>query len=212
MILAEDADIKEVLVEFNNSPFNLVYAFTNPEDTKHQKIFQEAGIRKADQKVLFAKQIKKANTTELSITAIDMIVPGLVDLAIQSGEYSRFKKDPRLNKFHETLYKEWILKSLKGNFDDVVFVANGNKEKVSGLVTVKKHISTGRIGLISVDQEARGLGIGRQLVQQAENWCFVQGLKDMEVVTQMDNTLAYNFYISCGFKLRKRENIYHLWK
>lgn len=210
--LTDDSKVNEVLKEFNNSQFDLIYLFSNPENIEQQKSLEETGIFLADQKVLFAKQIKEAPLIESSVISIDEMVPGLVDLALQSGEYSRFKKDPRLTKFYEPLYKEWILKSLQVNFDDVVYIVKDKADNIQGLVTIRKSGSSGRIGLIAVDRKFRGSGIGSQLIEQAENWCISHSLKKLEVITQMDNKPATKFYSNSGFTVRNIENIYHLWK
>ena len=210
--LSENTDVNEVLNNFNKSPFELVYLFTNPANGEVQKELKRSGLEIADQKVLFAKSILNATKQETSVVAINEMIPGILELAYQSGEYSRFKKDQRLDVFFKPLYKLWIENSLNGNFDDEVFVVKNNENVLQGLLTIKKAGSTGKIGLLAVNRNSRRSGVGEKLINQSEYWCFKHHLNELEVVTQMDNKPGFKFYIDRGFTVKKTENIYHLWK
>ena len=103
----------------------------------------------------------------------------LVDLAIAAGSYSRFRVDPRIPpaKF-EILYDVWIRRSLSGELADAVLIAAGSgaEEHAAGLVTISAVGETGHIGLISVAEEARGQGVGSELLAAAHRWMRSQGL------------------------------------
>ena len=67
------------------------------------------------------------------------------------------------------------------------------------------------IGLLAVDEEARGKSIGKLLMHAAFIKCRDLGYKEVQVVTQKANATACAFYEKLGFRIEKVENIYHFW-
>jgi ribosomal protein S18 acetylase RimI-like enzyme len=68
------------------------------------------------------------------------------------------------------------------------------------------------IGLIAVDEAARGKGIGSVLLNWVFNYATLHGFKQVNVVTQAANTGALNFYEQHGFEIISRTFLYHVWK
>jgi dTDP-4-amino-4,6-dideoxy-D-galactose acyltransferase len=137
--------------------------------------------------------------------------PEMYELAIASGEYSRFHLDTRIseNKFQE-MYRLWIENSTKKQIADTVLVAR-IENTIVGLVTLKFKEKIGQIGIIAVASTVRGMGIGKQLMRAAENCCFQNGMDHMLVVTQAFNESACRLYDKAGFVVFKTEHIYHWW-
>jgi len=135
----------------------------------------------------------------------------MVSLAIQSGLYSRFALDPQIprSKFEE-LYHLWLVNSLNGSFAERV-LASGSANQPDGMVTLQRKGNVSQIGLIAVDSESRGKGIGKNLVLNALEWAKSTHSDCAEVVTQLDNKAAIHLYKSCGYTLIKTEYIYHIW-
>lgn len=136
----------------------------------------------------------------------------LIDLAIQSGQYSRFNVDKRITteKFEE-MYGLWIKNSLYEDLANEVLTYQLNGE-VAGFVTIGEKKNRADIGLIAVDRAFRGKGIGKLLMNSAEKWCSNLKHETIQVVTQGDNIPAQKLYESCGYEIESEEMIYHIWK
>jgi dTDP-4-amino-4,6-dideoxy-D-galactose acyltransferase len=80
-----------------------------------------------------------------------------------------------------------------------------------GLLTLSIKQERVDIGLLAVDEHFRGQRIGQQLVQAAKQRTAAWGLPELQVVTQLDNERACNFYRHCGFQVDTVEHVYHLW-
>lgn len=136
----------------------------------------------------------------------------IVSLAVQAGQFSRFNIDPRMPEFSgKRLYECWIEKSFSGELADEIFIAKINNEIV-GLVTVSAVNQSGDIGLLSVDSESRGQGIGKDLVSAALQWCSEKGCNTVSVVTQGNNLPACQVYSRSGFKVFQVDHYYHFWR
>ncbi|GAB3328025.1 hypothetical protein GCM10027429_02430 [Marivirga atlantica] len=136
----------------------------------------------------------------------------LIDLAIQSGIYSRFNLDPNIDDLlFKKLYRKWILNSIdKVNALQTLVFSFENK--VVALLTISiENESTASIGLFAVDSNYRGLGIGINMINQAINYVKEQGYDRLNVVTQLDNNSAINIYKKAGFNIINLTYIYHYW-
>ncbi len=86
-----------------------------------------------------------------------------------------------------------------------IFVAEGHKGQVVGLMTVSQRWTlwhAGPCALIEelvVDKQARGQHIGRALIQAAFDWARARGCSEVEVSTELDNADAQAFYRRVGF-------------
>jgi dTDP-4-amino-4,6-dideoxy-D-galactose acyltransferase len=137
--------------------------------------------------------------------------PELERLAIQSGRLSRFAVDPEIPRERfEELYRLWLRNSLSGELAHAVLVARRG-EGVVGMVTLVAAEDHGSIGLIAVDQIARGLGLGSALVESALRWGRDRGLPEIRVVTQGDNLPACQLYEKHGFRPTAVQNFFHFW-
>jgi dTDP-4-amino-4,6-dideoxy-D-galactose acyltransferase len=134
--------------------------------------------------------------------------PKLIDLAVQSGQYSRFKKDPRLNPHFIDMYRMWIEKSVEGKLADVVLVALDG-DALNGFVTIKKNDNKSIVGLIAVDEAVRGKGIGKELLLAVENWGRLNNCNVISINTQEENSGACNFYRKTGYDVAKSQYVFH---
>ena len=108
-------------------------------------------------------------------------------------------------------YQDWITKSVSGNFDDIVFVAEIGEEIVGFITCKRASRNLGRIGLVGVKKEKTGIGIGNVLMDAAFCWFAEQDVASIEVVTQGRNIAAQRLYQKNGFKAQKSELWYHKW-
>ena len=132
-------------------------------------------------------------------------------LAVASGASSRFMLEERLpaGKAAE-LYERWMDNSLTGALAAKVLVAV-RAGAVVGMVTVGERAGAADIGLIAVDEAARGGGVGSALVAAALAWGRSAGLDQATVVTQGHNRAACALYERCGYAVRDTVQVYHAW-
>ncbi len=186
--------------------FDLIYLFSNNIiniNTKQQ-------IFLADQKVTYLKNVCNLPIPTTSIKEYKGAINNdLIQLAIESGHLSRFKKDRKLNSHFIQFYSTWLKKSLNGQIADKVYVSYLNN-KITGFITVSNNKELGKIGLIAVNEKYRGKGFGTQLLAAAENWCRLQNIQTCEVITQLDNFAACRLYENFGYNIKTIQYIYHV--
>ena len=191
--------------------YSLVYIFS-AEELPNDNFFL------VDKKVLFKKSCKSGIEKHpegynfLSFNPTLHSLDQLINLALQSGVYSRFfiDKNFRNNEYYK-LYKEWILKSISGEIDFDVIVATQDNIIV-GLITLGKlNEKIAKIGLFAVDRNARGVGLGKHLISLAINKSYELGFDQINVFTQLNNIPAIELYKKTNFIMSDIINIYHYW-
>ena len=103
--------------------------------------------------------------------------PELVELAIASGEYSRFRLDSRLSdERFVAMYRRWIDRSVTRELADAVLIAECRDvpgligQSLAGMISVSVSQGVGSIGLVAVAAAARGRGVGATLIRGAHQW------------------------------------------
>ena len=71
---------------------------------------------------------------------------------------------------------------------------------VAAQVMIHRDAPIGRISPLVVDKKAQGHGIGRMLVQAAEQWCRKRGCKLVEVTSNDRRSAAHAFYRHMGYE------------
>ena len=131
--------------------------------------------------------------------------------ARSSFRESRFYFDPGFERSRcDDLYATWIEKSCKG-YADFVLVGE-EKGQPAGWVT--GHVGpgdVGSIGLIAVDADCQGRGLGKRLVAAALRAFQERGVRVATVVTQGRNIRSQRLYQKCGFVTQAVELWYHRW-
>jgi ribosomal protein S18 acetylase RimI-like enzyme len=207
--------LAKILSQMKNDGIRLAYWPTDPSHKNTQDAAKYLGGFLADKKLTYetdlGRRIKKP--TNYVIRNYNNPEPNaqLIRLAIQSGEYSRFKNDPSvgLGMFTE-LYTQWMRNSTNRKIADAVLVVL-EADLLTGFVTVKKESDIGSIGLIAVDEKRRGNGIGTALVQAAHDWFASCGCKIAKVTTQENNKAARSLYEGFGYVLQRVQAIHHFW-
>lgn len=191
--------------------FDFVYVYTEvPEE------IVPFGFFLADEKVTYSKKISKVpdapDFSVISVLPTDELTDSLINLSYQAGEYSRFNRDKMLpaSKFKE-LYKRWMINSVNRKLANEVFAVR-DKDIYKGMITLGIKNRVPDIGLIAVDEQYRGMGIGRKLMQAAEYWAVhIEKLDVIQVVTQGFNAKACSFYESNGYSPVSKQFIFHWW-
>jgi len=203
----------EQLEQLRQKKYTLIYIFLRQEIKISNPILHNFNGILVDRKVTYKKKLKTLNEINeegISKYESELLDNDLLDLAIQSGEFSRFKIDKQinLNKFKE-LYNIWMVNSIQKKIAKEIFVYK--EEKILGFITLGEKNNRADIGLIAVDKFGRGKGIGRKLMISAENWAIDQNYKEIQVVTQGENKKACQFYEKCNYTIDKTEFIFHFW-
>ena len=202
---------KSLLTAKRDLGYDIIYWFAERYEEDDYSISKAGLLSPIDVKITYLKTALKIKST-LS-QALELykgpLTGKLIDLAIESGHKSRFLKDPRLSGRFSDMYTTWISKSVNGELSDAVFVSKSQND-INGFITVKKVGLVCSIGLIAVDREARGQGIGGALLDAAENWCVNEGGTGMTVATQQENQSACRLYERHGYGRLSAKYIFYI--
>jgi len=199
---------------FNN--FDLVYIIVENGLTGLKKKSIEAVAFPVDEKLTYEKTVSATLPLSRNIFSWPPSKPAsdeLLEIAVQAGEFSRFKADPAIDekKFIE-LYQLWVINSVNRKIAGEVYCFDDNGQ-VAGLITLGLKNNIPDIGILSVHKKFRGKGVATALTRAGEYWAKnVQGCDQLQVVTQAATKIACSFYEKLGFNLKKREFIFHWWK
>jgi putative wavS protein len=173
----------------------------------YEKTFEET-------KILFEKKLSFDNINEIIIEDTDFQnkpPEDFYDLAYESGKYSRFKLDLNLKNKFQDIYKKWVDNSLNKTFAEKVFYIH-SEDTINGFVTLQRDGNTAKIGLIAVNPNFQGKGIGTKLLQAAEYYAIKNNMDKMLIPTQKENILACNFYKKNGYSVKEETIIKHYWR
>ncbi|MDQ4139476.1 MAG: hypothetical protein M3142_03015, partial [Bacteroidota bacterium] len=134
--------LTKLLSLLKHQGYQLVYWSVNPENIFLNIVAEQAGGLLADEKLTFTTLLStglllKQNTG----FAIEPYVQpeafaDLQRLALQSGTYSRFKRDPHFkNQEFEKLYTAWLQNSISKNVARKVFIYH-LEGKILGFITL----------------------------------------------------------------------------
>jgi dTDP-4-amino-4,6-dideoxy-D-galactose acyltransferase len=216
----EPLELASQIAIARNAGIRLVYLIAAPADEVSNFSAVQAGAWLADRKVTFVITVapsERGTVQSTDIKGTTAWTPELENLALQSGEYSRFRLDKHFSPdVFPRLYQQWLYNSLAHQLAREVLVfttisESGLSRKTLGLLTLGLKNGRADIGLLAVDERTRGQRIGQQLVTVAKQRTAEWGLSELQVVTQLDNATACGFYRRCGFCESQVEHIYHLW-
>ncbi|MBC8047709.1 MAG: GNAT family N-acetyltransferase [Fimbriimonadaceae bacterium] len=204
-----------IMRELHLENYRLAYWKIDPEDKNSIRSAEKANAFYADKRTTLLISIKSEINGPINMQIekyTGSINEDLISLAIQSGEYSRFKNDIMFpeNTF-EKIYTIWIKRSIEENYAKEIFVAKEDN-KIIGFVSVGEiDVKRAEIDQIAVDKNYRRKKIGKELIQAAINWANENNYTELQVATQKRNITACKFYTACNFKIEKEELIYHIW-
>lgn len=207
-----------LLEELRGQGVSLVYWATACEPPDVAATVSAFAGRLVDRRVTYVRNLDAGTAgEERAAVAVETYASPDADedlerLAVQAGEFSRFRVDPGISrdKFEE-LYRIWIRKSVTKDLADAVLVIRGADRRVVAMITVGEKQGRGDIGLVAVDDSSRGRGLGKHLLAAAMRYFRERDLELLQVVTQGANRAACRLYESVGCSVEEQRDVYHFW-
>ena len=200
-----------------NAQIDCLFFLCDLSDPTSILLVEKAGFHLVDVRVTLSREVPSILSTYQDSKIKSRIgnPEDLYELTDISGDFfqlSRYYFDGNFPKDKcKEFYQDWITKSVSGNFDDIVFVAEIGEEIVGFITCKRASRNLGRIGLVGVKKEKTGIGISNVLMDAAFCWFVEQDVASIEVVTQGRNIVAQRLYQKNGFKAQKSELWYHKW-
>lgn len=190
--------------------YDLIYIEETEKTNSNNSLEQ---IKFTDKKIIYSKILKDIPvlSSEISEYTSTEINDKLLDLAIQSGAFSRFKLDIKFEaNAYKKLYKQWIINSVTKQSADMVLVY-GDSKNPKGFITLVFKPTFAQIGLIAVDANEQHQGIGKALINAAAAYASQNNFTNLQVITQAINKDACLFYERCGFNKENEIHTHHYW-
>ena len=175
----------------------------------HREVLVSMSGKLVDHKVTFVKRLVARAGEPTDVVSATSLTPEIESLAYGSGWCSRFAAEDRLRPFFCPMYKRWLQNDFR---DGKVFVRLSGEGKPIGLTTVSVRNGIGCVGLMAVDAGHCRKGVATALLHAAEEWLLRQGVCECRVVTQHDNIAGMALYSRCGYEVRTRYEVWHVWK
>jgi ribosomal protein S18 acetylase RimI-like enzyme len=194
-----------------------LYYLSEAEDSAALRLARDRGFRFVDVRVTYRMPVDPARKEPRAPegAAIRLVEPrdlsSMKKLASRSHTLSRFWTDGGFSRDAcAELYALWFEKSAQGDADSV-WIAELGGRAVGYYTCHLRPNSVGEIGLVGIDPEAKGHGLGRALSERAIAWFREKGCKELSVVTQGSNVAAQGLYQSVGFRTSAVQYWHHLW-
>ncbi|KAF2073854.1 hypothetical protein CYY_004850 [Polysphondylium violaceum] len=103
-----------------------------------------------------------------------------------------------------------IIQKYQAEFDqslDRCWIAEKEGQVVGSIFVVKHDQTTAKLRMLYVDSSARGLGIGKRLIEETINFARQSGYKRMVLWTMSVLTTARGLYQRAGFNLVEEEKV-----
>lgn len=209
--------ISTAIKEATLKKYNLLYLFL-PDPVQIPIDFLNKDILLADKKVIFHKETNNDNeyrhTEDLSSINIyesTTITQQLLEIAFESGKYSRFKLDYHFSpEIFKLVYSTWLNRSVKKEIAHDILIYQQDQD-IQGLLTYNIQDKVCTIGLIGVSPNHQHKRIGTKLLLKLEEILNPKEVDEIEVATQFENKIACSFYEHNGYKIKKIINVYHIW-
>jgi DNA-binding MarR family transcriptional regulator/GNAT superfamily N-acetyltransferase len=223
--------LSRILTSFEKA--GLVEKKQSPEDARHtllrltkkgHKAFEPLNARSDEQirQMLGKLQPAKQSSLVQAMGTIESVLssqderpaayvlrqhrPGDMGWVVQRhGElyWQEYRYDERFEALVAKIVAEFV-----ENLDparEYCWIAEKDGENVGAVFLVKKSQSVAKLRLLLVEPSARGLGIGRRLVEECVRFAREAGYKKVMLWTQSELTAARRIYQHAGFQLAAEE-------
>ncbi len=213
-------EMTDVLSFCQYEKIDCLYFLADPQDEATRHIAEQNAFIKVDERTTFEldlthhqdafhhrgnADIRPAEQTDIKI---------LEQIARTNHPDSRFFADKNFDqKKSAAMYALWIRKHIEGEAG-AVFVPVCNKKPGGYISCLEKPAATsiyGEIGLIGVNPDCRGKGLGSALIDFALEWFFNEHIHTVRVATQGRNQKAIQLYQKFGFETQNIQHWYHKW-
>jgi ribosomal protein S18 acetylase RimI-like enzyme len=198
-----------------------LYFLSRTDDPATIQIAEKHGFALVDIRVTLERRLSDGPDPARPAPAGDITIrssqpddlPGLQTMARKGHSETRFFNDAHFPRQRaEDFYSTWITLEVQGRAQTVLVAASAANQPLG---YVSCHLDSarreGQIGLVGVNPEVRGRGIGRGLIRAALDWYRNHGAQVVTVVTQGNNRPAQRLYQQCGFLTQNLQLWYHKW-
>jgi dTDP-4-amino-4,6-dideoxy-D-galactose acyltransferase len=134
--------------------------------------------------------------------ATEADLPDLLDTCRSLHFGSRYYRQPFRYEDGNRYYARWTEKGVRGQFDDVCFIARNDGHIASFACAKRIGSDAVRIGLIGTKAIDRRSGTTEMVWQHAASWARSMGRNRLFVQTQLGNSRAIQFYGKMGSRIR----------
>tara|TARA_Y100000590_G_scaffold344798_1_gene394302 strand:- start:2607 stop:4271 length:1665 start_codon:yes stop_codon:yes gene_type:complete len=197
---------------------DLIYFLCPSKDKESIKYALDDGFIKVDKRVTY--QVERSSFLKIPAENNVIVKRSLIEhsdeissIAANTEWTTRYVNDEKFPKEKiKDFYREWIMKSIIGDLDDMVFHLEYD-ENILGFISIRKNgINSGSIGLVAISDEAQGKGYGQALASHAvEHLIYNLDCASVDVVTQDYNVGACKTYERIGFKVSEKSIWMHKW-
>lgn len=214
-VRAGEDGLRQILSELQSKGVRLAYWQADSEDEESRRAAERLGALLVNSRAELSREVRASENGPAPDSVGPVVAEEdrarLHELALQSGEQSRFRLDPAIPEERwASLYRAWMDQSLAGARADAVLVRRLDG-RIASMITVSVRASEGEIGLFGVAAEARGKGLGSALLADAVHWFSGNNCTRARVATQGENQVALAVYRRAGFRLQSLANVFHFW-
>lgn len=212
---AEDPHLREALQWADSLSMDCMYLLLNSGARSRIRLASSLGWRMVDIRVTLSARLSDLAQGAPGVRhANPDDIPCLMEVARRSHRDSRFYADGNFPVAAcDELFAKWIERSiLDRSFAGAVLVPEAEGQNPTGYVSCSIQEGVGQIGLLAVDEKARGQGVGTSLLAESAKWFAAQRAERVSVATQGSNIPALRMYQRFGFSVESVQLWFHWWR
>lgn len=211
-----DQEMARVETWASDHDVDCLYYLADGSRSESSRVAEANGFLLMDLRITFSISLQKNKIEQPAAIGFREANPG--DLAVlmkMAGEYhqiSRFFADENFSREKsQKLYGLWLQRDLQEE-DHFLWLID-KRGQIIGYTSasIEKNARRAEIGLVGVNSEYRGQGIGLDLQQSVLKELRLRGAREVDVVTQGRNIAAQNLYIKSGYHLKSVDLWFHKW-
>lgn len=211
----DDASRRVFQMKLNEGDYQWVQCCV-PHDGKQEQtkeLLEKLGFEFVDTRVELRGSLDSVFVPDENVTVRRMLKE---DISEMQFLHELFTQDSRFNykdvidpKLISSFYRTWVVNSDAGLHDDAAYVALVDG-KIRGVVTVKTLPgSVLRMGIMGIDPESQGQGVGSTLTHFCKQLAKDQGCTSLEAITEGRNEATKQFHEKNGLAVHKVSDWYY---